>query len=44
MQYAHTLARLATAAAFIFGFSAAAAETVKVAFIDVLSGPFAQAG
>ena len=44
MQYAHTLARLATAAALICGAATAAAETVKVAFIDVLSGPFAQAG
>ncbi len=44
MQLAHTLARLITTAALACGAITAAAETVKVAFIDVLSGPFAQAG
>ncbi|MEK8050015.1 branched-chain amino acid ABC transporter substrate-binding protein [Ideonella sp. DXS22W] len=39
-----TLHRLAAAAALALGALSAQAETVKIAFIDILSGPFARAG
>ena len=44
MQFARTLARVIATAALLCGTQAALAETVKIAFIDVLSGPFAAAG
>ena len=44
MQTARTFARVISTAALMCGTQAALAETVKIAFIDVLSGPFAAAG
>ena len=44
MNDVRTLARVVTIAALLCGSQAALAETVKIAFIDVLSGPFAAAG
>ena len=44
MQLAQTFARMITTAALLCAIHAALAETVKIAFIDVLSGPFAAAG
>ena len=44
MQFARTFARMITTAALLCATQAALAETVKIAFIDVLSGPFAAAG
>jgi len=44
MPIATPLARVLSIAALFASTSAQPAETVKIAFIDVLSGPFAQAG
>lgn len=44
MHRTTTFARALATSALLFATQAALAETVKVAFIDVLSGPFAAAG
>lgn len=44
MTYPTRITRLALAGALALGAASVGAQTVKIAFIDVLSGPFAQAG